>query len=149
MRAERQNRKRRKRDAAQEAEGKVNAPAEENVLWAAALTEDPAHTEMTCSLLNGLYHVVEEWGRRECSWTELLSCNSPTTQYAVYPTPRGVYNELLIGSVTGKKYRLFLSTSTFCVATHKSLAAVINPSTSTCQAYIFSHVLLLSLPPSY
>lgn len=46
--------------------GKVNAPAEENVLWAAALREDHAHTEMTCSLLNGLYHVVEGRGRLGC-----------------------------------------------------------------------------------
>lgn len=33
-----------------QAEEKVSAPAVENVLRAAALREDPAHTGMTCSL---------------------------------------------------------------------------------------------------
>lgn len=44
----------------------MSAPAEENVLRAAAFREDPAHTGMTCSLLNGLYHVFEGPGERVC-----------------------------------------------------------------------------------
>lgn len=43
----------------------ARAPAVENVLQAAALREDPAHTGMTCSLLNGSYHVLEDQGS-EC-----------------------------------------------------------------------------------
>ena len=93
-----------KRDEAQQAEGKLSAPAEENVLWAAALREDPAHTEMTCSLLNGLYHVLDQGRvRGGRSWTELLSCNSLTYRVCcVDPTPYGVCNELVIGCNRGK-----------------------------------------------